>query len=1281
MSHFAINQLSTNIPTTSASAWNYFPSRFLPISLPFKMVAIFLLFIGVVCQTNAQICALTCVVNSNVYIDADCAIHVMPDQILNGVQPCPGPYTLVLRRANGVIVPNNDLNASFVGQTLMATVTHTASTNQCMGNITIKDTLDPQITCSNISVFCNQSLLPTTLTQPTISDNCGGSVALTYSDAPALNGACATNFIKKITRTWTASDIVGNTSTCSQVITVTRPTLANVTFPATTVTIATGVVANPTLTGVPTINGSPLVMACNLSAFHKNIDTIITCRQSGLTVEYKINRVWAVINHCTNDTTRFNQTILVKDMVAPTITCPTNFTVNTVVNDCFGMIASLPLPTVSNNDSISVSSALGDGFGPWDNISVGVLDVKYKVHDCSHVDSCITKVTIKDNQKPTLMLSSNKIVSLSSSGTVTMPASMFNVASYDNCDDVKVEVSRNGVLFGNSVTFSCSDVGSQVMVTVKVSEVGNPDNFAIGMVGVTPQDKMGPDLSSANTPPDFTINCNLDYQHPTMTPINPIFTDNCGIDTVIFTTINNVTSCGVGTFLRKFTAYDIHGNSSVFVQTITVTNPVLFSASNITWPTDFVTTTCGANLDPSSMIAPYKEPTVVNQGCATIAVNYTDQFFNVAAPACSKILRKWTVIDWCQYNPMLPNAGGRWQHTQILAIMDNIAPTLAVPTDITASIGGNCLTGVVTLNPAVTTDCSPLVSVVHNSQYATAPGANASGNYPNGIHLITFKASDACGNTTIKTTKVTVTDNVAPTPVCMNGLSANLTQMTNGLMTMINATAFNQNSTDNCTSNAQLKFKIKKSNLAAVPTDQLTFDCSEKGLQLVQMHVTDLKGNTSFCQTYILIQDNMNMCPAPTNANVAGAIQTEMGEKIENVTVQVPNYNNALPVNTNAIGAFAIPNLPMHGNYDIKPTKDGDDINGVSTYDISLLSKHLLGVQSLNSPYKIIAADVNKSGTVTTFDVIELRKLILGVYDQLPTTDSWRFVDKNYVFANPSNPFTGGFPEIKTFQNLSADSNAQFIGIKVGDLNSNAQTNNLQASDERDAVSAFGMNTNDQEVENGEAFAVSLKATNRQEIIGLSFTLEFDPKKVTFEDWAPGVLPDMGAANVSFYRVDEGKITVCWSDIEGTEVAPNQSVLMLQGRAMENTLLSDALRFSSRPTRAEAFGPDGESMEVTLHFNRADGSVVPASSVYELYQNQPNPFNNSTLIGFHLPENKEVKISIFDAAGRLVVEKTQNFDKGYNEWTISGAELSTQGVYSYRVSTDDWTSTRKMVKQ
>ncbi|MBK7937144.1 MAG: hypothetical protein IPJ82_08605 [Lewinellaceae bacterium] len=96
------------------------------------------------------------------------------------------------------------------------------------------------------------------------------------------------------------------------------------------------------------------------------------------------------------------------------------------------------------------------------------------------------------------------------------------------------------------------------------------------------------------------------------------------------------------------------------------------------------------------------------------------------------------------------------------------------------------------------------------------------------------------------------------------------------------------------------------------------------------------------------------------------------------------------------------------------PTKDDNPLNGVSTYDLVLISKHILGLEPLNSPYKMIAADANKSNSITTFDIVEIRKLILGIYNELPNNTSWRFVDKDYVFPQPTNPFATTFPETKS---------------------------------------------------------------------------------------------------------------------------------------------------------------------------------------------------------------------------------------------------------------------------
>jgi hypothetical protein len=57
------------------------------------------------------------------------------------------------------------------------------------------------------------------------------------------------------------------------------------------------------------------------------------------------------------------------------------------------------------------------------------------------------------------------------------------------------------------------------------------------------------------------------------------------------------------------------------------------------------------------------------------------------------------------------------------------------------------------------------------------------------------------------------------------------------------------------------------------------------------------------------------------------------------------------------LGAYQFSNaIPLAGNYTVTPEKDDNPLNGVTTLDLALISKHILGIENLNSPYKIIAA-------------------------------------------------------------------------------------------------------------------------------------------------------------------------------------------------------------------------------------------------------------------------------------------------------------------------------------
>ena len=136
--------------------------------------------------------------------------------------------------------------------------------------------------------------------------------------------------------------------------------------------------------------------------------------------------------------------------------------------------------------------------------------------------------------------------------------------------------------------------------------------------------------------------------------------------------------------------------------------------------------------------------------------------------------------------------------------------------------------------------------------------------------------------------------------------------------------------------------------------------------------------NWGYTSTYILIQDNVQpFCPNPGgSAAINGAIDTEEANFVQNAEVEIQGNMPGIPAPylTGAAGEYGFPGLPLGGNYVVTPSKDADPLNGVTTYDLVLISKHILGIEALPSPYKMIAADINNSGSISTIDMVELRK-------------------------------------------------------------------------------------------------------------------------------------------------------------------------------------------------------------------------------------------------------------------------------------------------------------------
>jgi len=547
---------------------------------------------------------------------------------------------------------------------------------------------------------------------------------------------------------------------------------------------------------------------------------------------------------------------------------------------------------------------------------------------------------------------------------------------------------------------------------------------------------------------------------------------------------------------------------------------------------------------------------------------------------------------------------------------------------------------------------------------------------PYGKHKIKWIASDGCGNESVCEYEFIVKDCKAPSVVCLNGLSANLMQA--GAITLY-ATDFLLHAIDNCTPTDDLIFGIRKCSTGTSdfpldannnPNISVTFDCNELGNQCVELWAIDGYGNADFCETYIIVQDNMGNCNV-SSATVSGILKTEMNEGLEETDVELSGPTFNLFGMSNQQGEYHFNDaVPMHSDYTLTPTKGDNPLNGVTTYDLVLISKHILGLAPLNSPFKMIAADVNRSGSITTFDIVELRKLILGIYTDLPANDSWRFVDKTFVFPNLNNPFETIFPETKTVADIQASTiDDNFVAIKVGDLNGTAVANSLMAADDRTA-GTFLFDVEDKTVKQGDVFSISFKAT--EQALGYQFTLNFPDLELA--DIVPG--PGMKSDNFASFN-EENALSTSFNGAQKGEFT-------LKFKAKRAGELSKMISVSSRITKAEAYGAqtDGEAiqkLDIALRFNSKEGSTISGVG-FELYQNQPNPFINRTLVGFHLPEAATATLSVFDATGRLLFQQKADFAKGYNSIPLERTLLNTNGVLYYTLETQTDSATKTMIQ-
>ncbi len=409
------------------------------------------------------------------------------------------------------------------------------------------------------------------------------------------------------------------------------------------------------------------------------------------------------------------------------------------------------------------------------------------------------------------------------------------------------------------------------------------------------------------------------------------------------------------------------------------------------------------------------------------------------------------------------------------------------------------------------------------------------------------------------------------------------------------------------------------------------------------------------------------------SVQLEGNIHTEDGEPVSNVFVDLDVPGETFEMMTDGSGGYLFQEVPGCNVQAMQLSKAGPINNGVTTLDLIFVQKHILGVSSLDSPYKIIAADVDNNSQLTTLDLIRMRQVILGVAESFPNNTSWRFIAADYDFIDPLNPLDEPFVEILEFDGLLAANQQQdFIAVKVGDVNGNANPGlNDDNVEERNQEPALVITLANETLEAGAYYTVDVAAKVSQGVQGYQFTLEYDPALLQLTQIEPVAL-EMGTDN--FGRFDaEGMITVSWNGSHVVEVG--EGLFRLSFQALQAGELQNMLKLTDRRTVSESYNAVLEQGAVSLHFDQATETALAVV----VNQNQPNPFTTRTTIPFFLPQADMVSLRVIDPAGRMIYQQTADMDQGHHQWELETSEWDASGLLYYQMETTAGTVTKKMV--
>jgi hypothetical protein len=400
-----------------------------------------------------------------------------------------------------------------------------------------------------------------------------------------------------------------------------------------------------------------------------------------------------------------------------------------------------------------------------------------------------------------------------------------------------------------------------------------------------------------------------------------------------------------------------------------------------------------------------------------------------------------------------------------------------------------------------------------------------------------------------------------------------------------------------------------------------------------------------------------------------GIVYYDLTRPLADIAVQLSGNSSGLD-STDSGGSYMFAGLAP-GAYALSPGRISDD-GGVNVLDLALIQRHLAYLERFNLAYKYIAADANGSGNISIADVVKIARYLADL-EELPV-GNWAFVDASFNIDDQNWHLA---PSTRNVNLGNSDiSNIDFVGVRIGDVDFSWGTGRMRSS--ATLLDDPGFYLEEVPGEPGSTVTMNVRAVDTISAAGIEFHIEYAPEYLTVTALNSDMFTDPLVNNA------EGVIHLIWCDIDDLISFEDEQIVF-------------GITFAISPDAPQripvnfltSYTVDVNGAELDIDYiggavYRSTGIIELVPSEYGLGQNYPNPFNASTVIEFGLPAASQVKIEIFEIAGRKVSTIVDGrFDAGQHRVTWSGtsddgAEL-TSGLYFYRLKSADVCISKQML--